>query len=53
MDWKNNLFHVGDNVITILTGSYGLNDITDYIYNKLKGYNLEKTFKNQSTNNTL
>jgi len=30
-----------------------LNDITDFIYNKLKDYNLENTFKIQSYNNTL
>jgi len=29
------------------------NDIIDFIYNKLKDYNLENTFKNQSNNNTL
>jgi len=45
IDEKNNLFHIGDNVITIHTGSYELNDITDLIYNKLKDYNLKKTFK--------
>jgi len=50
---KNNLFHIGDNVITIPTGSYELNDITDLVYNKLKHYNLENTFKIQSYNNTL
>jgi len=32
---KNNLFHIGDNVITIPTGSYELNDIIDFINNKL------------------
>jgi len=30
-----------------------LNDITDFIYNKLKLHNLENTFKIQSNNNTL
>jgi len=38
---------------TIPTGSYEMNDITDFIYNKLKDYNLENTFKIQSNNNTL
>jgi len=44
IDEKNNLFHIGDKDITIPTGSYELNDITDFIYNKLKDYNLENTF---------
>jgi len=51
IDEKYNLFHIGDNVITIPAGSYELNDITDFIYNKLK--DLENTFKIQSINNTL
>jgi len=49
----NNVFNIGDNVIRIPTGSYELNDITDFIYNKLKDYNLENTFKIQSNNYTL
>jgi len=53
IDEKNKLFHIGDKVITIPAGSYELNDITDFIYNKLKDYNLENTFKIQSNNNTL
>jgi len=53
IDEKNSLFHIGDKVITIPTGSYELNDITDFIYNKLKDYNLENTFKIQSNYNTL
>jgi len=53
IDEKNNLFHIGDKVIRNLTGSYELNDITDFIYNKLKDYSLENTFKIQSNNNTL
>jgi len=53
IDEKNTLFHIGDKVITIPTGSYELNDITDFIYNKLKDYTLENTFKIQSNNNTL
>jgi len=53
IDEKNNLFHIGDNVITIPTGSYELNDITDFICNKVKDYNLQNTFKIQSNNNTL
>jgi len=53
IDEKNNLFHIGDKVITIATGSHELNDISDFIYNKLKDYNLENTFKVQSNNNTL
>jgi len=44
---------VTDKVITISTGSYELNDITDFIYNKLQDYNLEKTFKIQCNNNTF
>jgi len=35
------------------TGSYELNDITDFIYNKLKDYNLKNTSKIQSNNNSL
>jgi len=50
---KKNLFHIDDNVIKISTGSYELDDITDFIYNKLKNYKLENTFKVQSNNNTL
>jgi len=53
IDEKNNLFHIGGKVIRIPTGSYELNDITDLIYNKLKVYNLENTFKIKSNNNTL
>jgi len=53
IDEKYNLFHITDNVITIPTGSYELNNTTDFIYNKLKDYTLEKTFKFQSINNTL
>jgi len=50
---KKNLFHIDDNVIKIPTGSYELDDITDFIYNKLKDYYLKNTFKIQSNNNTL
>jgi len=37
IDEKCNLFHIGDKVITIPTGSYKLNDITDSHF-KLKYY---------------
>jgi len=30
-----------------------LNDVTDFIFNKLKDYKLENTFKIQSNSNTL
>jgi len=45
IDEKNSLLHIGDNGITIPTGSFESNDITDLIYNKLK--DLENTFKIQ------
>jgi len=35
IDAKDNLFNSSVNVIPIPTGSYKLNDITDFIYNKL------------------
>jgi len=39
--------------LSIYINSYELNDITDFIYNKLKDYNHEKTFKIQSNKNKL
>jgi len=46
IDEKNNLFHIGDKVTTV---PYEFNDITDFIYNELKDYNLENTFKIELT----
>jgi len=45
VDINNNLFHIGDKVIQLPIGSYELNDIYDFLKNKLKDYDLEKTFK--------
>jgi len=53
VDINNNLFHIGDKVIQLPIGSYELNDIYDFLKNKLKDYDLEKTFQMESNNNTL
>jgi len=51
VDINNNLFHIGDKVIQLPIGSYELNDIYDFLKNKLKDYDLEKTFQMESNNN--
>jgi len=53
VDIHKNLFHIGDKVIQLPKGSYELNDIYDFLNNKLKDYDLEKTFQMESINNTL
>jgi len=53
VDINNNLFHIGDKKIQLPIGSYELNDIYDFLKNKLKDYDLEKTFQMESNNNTL
>jgi len=53
VDINNNLFHIGDKVIQLPIGSYELNDIYDFLKNKLKDYDLEKTFQMESNNNTF
>jgi len=44
VDINNNLFHIGDKVNQLPIGPYELNDIYDFLKNKLKDYDLEKTF---------
>jgi len=53
VDINNSLFHIGDKVIQLPIGSYELNDIYDFLKNKLKVYDLEKTFQMESNNNIL
>jgi len=53
IDINNNLFHIGDKVIQLPIGSCELNDIYDFLKNKLKDYDLEKTFQMENNNNTL
>jgi len=53
VDINNSLFHIGHKVIQLPIGSYELNDIYDFLKNKLKDYDLEKTFQIVSNNNTL
>jgi len=48
VDINKNLFHIGDKVIQLSIGSYELNDIYDFLKNKLKDYDLEKTFQVES-----
>jgi len=52
VDINNNLFHIGDKVTQLPIGSYELNDIYDFLKNKLKDYDLEKTFQMEGNNNT-
>lgn len=53
VDYDNNLFHIGDNIIEIPIGSYELEDIVDYITQVYKKQNVNKNVEIKANNNTL
>lgn len=53
VDEGNNIFQVGDKVIEIPMGSYEFDDITKYIINKLKEFDLHNSIKIECNTNTL
>lgn len=53
VDMSNNLFHIGNKVIEIPVGSYEFEDITKYIFNKLKEYKLDDSVRIECNLNTF
>lgn len=53
VDYDNNLFHIGDNVIEIPIGSYELEDIVDFLTDIYKNMNGNKSIDITANNNTL
>lgn len=53
VDYKNNLFHIGDHVIEIPVGSYELDDIIAYIYSKYAVFDPNENLIINANNNTL
>lgn len=53
VDYDNNLFHIGDQVIEIPIGSYELQDIADYITAQYKAEDSKRSIRIEANNNTL